>query len=70
MTCAEPRIPRAFAGPEIGDRQNRANVDGFMRPVSNAVFSISGIAGGGGRERLTFRPDRLHSAGYARAERD
>jgi hypothetical protein len=22
MTCAEPRIPRAFAGAEIGDREN------------------------------------------------
>ena len=50
MTGAEPRIPRAFAGAEIGDRQNRAYPDGFVRLVSNADFPISGIAG---RERAS-----------------
>jgi hypothetical protein len=40
---AEPRIPRAFAGAEIGDRQNRVCRGGFVRPVSNADFPISGI---------------------------
>jgi hypothetical protein len=44
MTRGEPRIPRAFAGAEIGDRQNRVCPGGFVRPVSNADFPISGIA--------------------------
>jgi hypothetical protein len=44
MTRAEPRIPRAFAGAEIGDRQNWVCRGGFWRPVSNADFPISGIA--------------------------
>jgi hypothetical protein len=33
MTGAEPRIPRAFAGAEIGDRQNLACGGGFVRPT-------------------------------------
>jgi hypothetical protein len=45
MTGAEPRIPRAFAGAEIGDRQNWVCPGGFVRPVSNADFPISGIVG-------------------------
>jgi hypothetical protein len=44
MTGAEPRIPRTFAGAEIGDRQNRVCPGGFVRLVSNADFPISGIA--------------------------
>jgi hypothetical protein len=44
MTRAEPRIPRAFAGAEIGDRQNPVCLGGFRRPVSKADFPISGIA--------------------------
>ena len=61
MTGAEPRIPCAFAGAEIGDRQNRACYGGFVRPVSNADFPISGIAR---RERarpvcFSLRPVRI-----------
>jgi hypothetical protein len=44
MTRAPPRIPRAFAGAEIGDRENRVCQGGFVRLVSNADFTISGIA--------------------------
>ena len=48
MTGAEARIPWAFAGAEIGDRRNRVCHGGFVRPVSNADFPISGIARGAG----------------------
>ena len=51
---AEPRIPRAFAGPEIGDRWNRGCRADFDRPVSNADFSISGILGGVRRDRFAL----------------
>jgi hypothetical protein len=40
---AEPRILRASADAEIGDRRSRAGRGGFERPVSNADFPISGI---------------------------
>jgi hypothetical protein len=56
MTGAEPRIPRAFAGAEIGDRQNLACGGGFVRPVSNADFPISGIAKRARAIRFFLRP--------------
>jgi hypothetical protein len=54
MGGAEPRILRASAGAEIGDRRNLAGDSGFARPVSNADFPISGIRQGGGRRRFAF----------------
>jgi hypothetical protein len=54
MTGAEPRIWLAFAGAEIGDRQYRACGGGFVRPVSNADFPISGIARQGRARRVPF----------------
>ena len=62
---AEPRIPRAFAGAEIGDRQNRACRGGFVRPVSNADFPISGIARQGkARPVCSSIETGSHSGGY------
>jgi hypothetical protein len=62
---AEPRIPRAFAGAEIGDRQNRACLGGFVCSVSNADFPISGIARqGAGETGLLFLETGSHSGGY------
>jgi hypothetical protein len=62
---AEPRIRRAFAGVEIGDRQNRACLGGFVCSVSNADFPISGIARqGAGETGLLFLETGSHSDGY------
>jgi len=69
MTRAEPRIPRAFAGAEIGDRENRVCHGGFVRLVSNADFPISGIARRGRARRVCFslRPVRIRAVTAARS---
>jgi hypothetical protein len=64
MTRAEPRIPRAFWGAEIGDRQNGVCRGGFLRPVSNADFPISGIARRGQARPVAF--GRLRNTQTAR----
>ena len=54
MTGAEAGIPRSFAGAEIGDRRNQVCPGGFVRPVSNAEFPISGIPRRAGESGLLF----------------
>jgi hypothetical protein len=57
MTGAEARIPRAFAGAEIGDRLEW----GLLKPDwrSSLLSNLRNLARRLGRDRFAFRADRF-----------